>query len=75
MAPIGTVTVNDDVEADVTLALVAPKYTTLSFGMALKFAPLIVTIVPMGPKDGAKEEIVVGCPEPLGFHPFRLKSV
>ena len=34
---------------DVTVALTAPKYTTLLAAVGLKFDPFIVTVVPTGP--------------------------
>ncbi len=60
MAPAGTVTVKLIVVPDVTVAFTAPKYTTLLAGTALKFVPVIVTIVPTVPLEGVKE-LIVGC--------------
>ena len=61
VVPIGTVTVNEVVEADVTGAFTAPKYTMLAAGTGLKFVPVMVTIVPIGPEVGVKEVMVGGC--------------
>jgi hypothetical protein len=58
VAPTGTVTVSDVVVAPVTVAFVAPKYTTLFDGVALKFVPVIVTVVPIGPDVGVKNDMV-----------------
>ena len=60
MAPEGTVTVKLIVLPDVTVAFTAPKYTRLLAGTALKFVPVIITLVPNGPLEGAKE-LIVGC--------------
>jgi len=45
------------VEAPVTIAFVAPKNTMLFAAVALKFVPVIVTEVPIGPLDGVNEVI------------------
>lgn len=47
--PIGTVTASDVEVAAVTVAFTAPKYTTLFAGVVLKFVPVMVTVVSMGP--------------------------
>ena len=60
LAPIGTVTVKLVVLAAVTVAFVAPKKTILLAGVALKFVPVIVTAVPMGPLLGLKEVMTGG---------------
>ena len=43
-----------------TFADTAPKYTILLEGIELKFAPLIVTVVPIGP-DAGLNELIVNC--------------
>ena len=43
--------------APVTTACVAPKKTTFWFGVGLKFCPVKVTLVLMGPLVGLKELI------------------
>jgi hypothetical protein len=58
VAPAGTVTVSDVEVADVTTAFTAPKYTTLFATVELKFAPVMVTIVPIWPEVGVKEVMV-----------------
>jgi hypothetical protein len=60
VAPDGTVTVKLVVIPVVIAALTAPKYTMLLAGTALKFVPVIVTLVPTGPLEGVKE-LIVGC--------------
>ena len=50
--------------AAVTEARVAPKYTMLFTGAALKFVPVIATVVPMGPLLGVKE-MMVGTGTPI----------
>ena len=47
-------TSNDVVEAFVTVACVAPKKTMLLASVVLKFVPVMVTVVPIGPVVGAK---------------------
>ena len=54
-------TVSKVVDAAVTVAFTAPKYTMLFAGVGLKFVPLMVTVVPMGPDVGVKEVTVGGC--------------
>jgi hypothetical protein len=44
----------------VTVAFTAPKYTILLAGVELKFAPVIVTVVPIEPEVGEKDEMVGG---------------
>lgn len=51
-------TLSDVAEADVTVAVVAPKKTMLFDGVALKPVPVMVTTVPTGPDAGEKPEIV-----------------
>ena len=46
--------------AAVTVAWVAPKNTTLLAGVVLKFVPVMVTLVPMGPEVGVNEVMVGG---------------
>jgi hypothetical protein len=53
------VTVSDVAEANETLALHAPKYTILLLAVALKFVPVIVTVVLIGPEVG-KNDVIVG---------------
>ena len=43
-----------------TFACTAPKRTILLAAIALKLAPVIVTLVPTGPDVGANE-VIVGC--------------
>ena len=57
---MGTVTESCVAPAAVTAAWVAPKYTMLLEGVALKLVPVMVTVVPTGPLAGAKEAIVGG---------------
>jgi len=63
-APTGTVTVKVVVVAETTVAVgfVAPpvNVTMLADGVALKFVPVIVTVVPTGPLVGVKLVIVGG---------------
>ena len=60
MAPNGTVTVKPLAVAAVTVALVAPKKTTLFSGVASKLEPEMVTLVPIAPFSGVKEVIIGG---------------
>ncbi len=60
MAPTGTVTTSDVLLALVTVALVAPKYTTLADGVVAKPVPWIVTALPTGAEAGEKL-VMVGC--------------
>jgi hypothetical protein len=46
-------------EADITVAFTAPKYTMSLEIVVLKFEPVIVTAVPTGPLAG-KNEVIVG---------------
>ena len=71
MAPAGTVTVRLVVLPDVTVAFTAPKYTMLFAGTALKFVPVIITLVPNGPFEGVKE-LIVGCP--VAFTAIKRKN-
>ena len=57
VAPVGTVTVSCVAVAAVTAALTAPNHTILFAAVVLKFVPVIVTVVPMGPEVGEKDEI------------------
>ena len=54
----GTVTTIEVVVALITTAFTAPKYTVLLAAIALKLAPLIVTVVPTAPADGENEVII-----------------
>ncbi len=47
--------------AAVTTACIPPKYTMLLAGVASKFVPVIVTVVPGLPRVGLTE-LIVGCP-------------
>jgi hypothetical protein len=58
VAPVGTVTVRDVEEAELTAALVAPKNTMSLSAVALKPTPAMVTTVPMGPEVGENDAIV-----------------
>jgi hypothetical protein len=53
-APTGTANVNEVVLPEVNMAFVAPKNTILLASVVLKLVPVIVTVVPIGPKAGAK---------------------
>ena len=57
-APIGTVTISCEVDAEVTAPCTPPKKTTLFKGTALKLVPVIVTAAPMGPEEGVKDAMV-----------------
>jgi hypothetical protein len=61
VAPAGTVTVSEVVVPAVGVALIAPKYTALLAGVALKFVPVMVTVVPIVPEVGVKEVILGAC--------------
>ena len=67
VAPVGTRTLSEVEVADVTFALTAPNHTTLFAGVVLKFVPVIVTVVPIGPEVGVKEVIVGGTAAPIVF--------
>ena len=45
---------------DTTFAFTAPKYTTFFAAVELKFVPVMVTVVPIGPDVGVKEVMVGG---------------
>lgn len=67
VVPAGTVTVRLVVVLAVTVAiLLLKKRTTFSAVTGLKFIPVMVTLVPMGPTAGVKE-VTVGSPEKLGL--------
>src|SRR6185437_632074 len=74
VAPDGTVTVRLVVDAEVTIALAAPKYTTSADGSLLKFAPVIVTLDPTAAESalmtaidgGGKLNVVSDSPVPPG---------
>jgi hypothetical protein len=68
VAPAGTVTVSDVRDADLTVALVAPKNTILLLTVVLKFAPVIITVVPMGPEFGENDVIVGGAATMIPCH-------
>jgi len=61
VAPAGTVMVSHFVLPAVGVALIAPKYTLLFAGVAWKFVPVMVTVVPITPDVGAKEEMLGAC--------------
>ena len=50
-------TVNEVADATETIVLTAPKKTILLAAVALKFVPVIVTTVPIGPDAGVNEVI------------------
>ena len=60
------------VEADVTLAFVAPKKTILFEGVASKLVPVMVTELPVLPEVGVNEDrlIVLGAPGEDHVGPF-----
>jgi hypothetical protein len=62
LAPEGTTTESEVVVADVGVAIVDPKNTTLFAGVLLKFVPVIVTVEPTSPNNGLKDVIVGCCP-------------
>jgi hypothetical protein len=57
-APVGTATVREVVVAADTTAAVLPNFTTLF--VTLKFWPVIITVVPIGPLVGEKLDITGG---------------
>lgn len=62
VAPAGTMAVMLVEVLAVTFAVVPLNLTLLLDGVALKFVPLIVTIVPSGPLAGANEVMAtMGC--------------
>jgi hypothetical protein len=60
VAPDGTVQVMDVAVLAVTMAVVPLNCTVLLLGIALKFVPVMVTVVPTGPEAGVKEVMVGG---------------
>jgi hypothetical protein len=60
VAPTGTFTVKAVALAAETAALAAPKKTILFAGVALKPAPVMVTVVPTGPETG-ENAVIAGC--------------
>ena len=64
VAPAGTVVVMDVAVLDVDVASVPLNRTVLLPGVALKFVPVMVTVVPIGPVVGVKKVMVgsVGAP-------------
>ena len=72
VAPAGTIAVIEFVEAAVTTAFTAPKYTLLLAGVALKLLPAITTELPIAPADGEKELITGICPKILRVNKLRL---
>jgi hypothetical protein len=62
VAPAGTVVVMDVVVLAVAVAVVPLNLTVLLAGVALKFVPVIVTVVPVTPDVGVKEVIVGDVP-------------
>ncbi len=58
VAPAGTFTVSPVDVPEVTAAFTAPKYGTFFVEFALKFVPLMKTLVPTDPDVGVKEVIV-----------------
>jgi len=61
VAPAGTVTVRLVLLPAVTVAIVAPKKTILLAGVVLKFVPVMVTVVPIGPLPGLKVVMTGAC--------------
>ena len=59
VAPAGTVAVNEEAVAAVTIAFVPLNLTTLFAGVVLKFVPEIVTVAPTAPLDG-ENPVMVG---------------
>jgi hypothetical protein len=57
-APAGTEVVIEVAVLLVTVAVVPLNFTALFAAVALKFPPAIVTVVPTGPFEGLKEDIV-----------------
>jgi len=53
--------------AAVTVALTAPNHTILFEAVVLKFVPVIVTPVPMGPEVGVNEVITDGKEKEIVF--------
>jgi hypothetical protein len=68
VAPAGTVTVSDVGKAELTVDLVAPKKTILLLAVVLKFVPVIITVVPMGPEFGENDVIVGGAATMVPCH-------
>jgi hypothetical protein len=58
VAPVGTVVVIDVVVLAVTTDVVPLNLTVLFVGVALKFVPMMVTVVLTGPEIGVKEVMV-----------------
>jgi hypothetical protein len=73
-AELGTVTVMEVVVDADTVALTAPKYTTLLDATALKFVPLITTLVPATPATG-ENELIVGCEKREGANIKKVRKV
>ena len=65
VTPLGTVTLSDVKVELFTIAFTAPNQTTLFATMVLKFVPVIVTDVPIGPEVGEKD-VIVGIILPIG---------
>ena len=63
----GTVITRDDDEALVTSALTPLILTTFCAAVALKFVPLIVTLLPARPDDGVNDVIVGAAPGDTRF--------
>ena len=60
VAPEGTEVVMLVAELAETVAEVPLNFTVLLAGVALKFVPEIVTVVPTPPDDGVNDEIIGG---------------
>jgi hypothetical protein len=60
VAPLGTVVVMLVLVLAITTAGVILNRTVLLLGMVLKFVPVMITVVPMGPESGENPEIVGG---------------
>jgi hypothetical protein len=61
IAPAGTVTAREVVEAAVTTAFTPPIYTILFSAIGLKLVPVITTVVPIGPLSRENVVIVGAC--------------
>lgn len=77
VAPIGTVTVRVVGVLTVTSAVVPLNVTVLLVGVLLKLVPVMVTVIPTGPEEGVKLEMVGGPAkahtEPEGASPVMVQ--
>jgi hypothetical protein len=74
-APLGIVIVRDVAIAAVTVAVAFPTLTTLSPTFGLKFWPVMVTVVPMGPVVGINPDIVGSGSEGKGSSSLSLQAL